>query len=144
MASVTWPCASSPCTRASCSEPTNTAMDRCSVTAGTARRSCRSHSHNVPHVKYDSHRQDWETAQRLLKDWQHLARPAHDVPHRWMVGVHLEPGITLAVRVSHLGTPHLAQDCADTTRDHSLNAVMSRATQEPIHRSKACATAAIQ
>ena len=36
-----------------------------------------------------------------------------------------------------------AHDCADTTRDHSLNVVMSRATQEPIHRSKACATAAI-
>ena len=37
-----------------------------------------------------------------------------------------------------------AHDCADTTRDHSLNAPMSRATQEPIHWMKACATAAIQ
>ena len=36
-----------------------------------------------------------------------------------------------------------AHDCADTTRDHSLNAVTSRATQEPIHWLKACATAAI-
>ena len=27
-----------------------------------------------PHVKHDCYRQDWETAQRLLKDWQHLAR----------------------------------------------------------------------
>ena len=38
----------------------------------------------------------------------------------------------------------VAHDCADTTRDHYLNAGMSRATQEPIHWLKACATAAIQ
>ena len=37
-----------------------------------------------------------------------------------------------------------AHDCADTTRDHSLYAVMFRATQEPIHWLKVCATAAIQ
>ena len=96
------------------------------------------------HVKYDSHRQDWETAQRLLKDGQHLLRPVHDVPHCWMVGVHLEPRITLAVRASHHGTRTRNHDCADTTRDHSLNVVMSRATQELIHWLKACATAAIQ
>ena len=37
-----------------------------------------------------------------------------------------------------------AHDCADTTRDYSLNVVKSHATREPIHRLKACATAAIQ
>ena len=37
-----------------------------------------------------------------------------------------------------------ADDCADTTRDPSLNAVMSRTTQELIHWLKVYATAAIQ
>ena len=37
-----------------------------------------------------------------------------------------------------------AHDCADTTPDHSLKAVMSRAIQEPTHWLKACATAVIQ
>ena len=38
----------------------------------------------------------------------------------------------------------MAHDCADTTRDDSRNAGMSRVFQEPIHWLKACATTAIQ
>ena len=38
----------------------------------------------------------------------------------------------------------MAYDCADTMWDHYRNAGKSRAIQEPIHRLKACATAAIK